>query len=146
VTENQEKEIGWYDVSPTGEGKSDPLLAHFRDTERIFQWHGDIFEIPSEAVHLAFSPTCSNQAFRFRNNVYGLQFHLEVDEPMIDRWLRVPMHKKEIENSNGKIDPQRIRQETTTYIERLKQLSDQTFGEFIKLFGMKKKFQRLSSR
>ncbi|MFQ5903231.1 MAG: gamma-glutamyl-gamma-aminobutyrate hydrolase family protein, partial [Candidatus Binatia bacterium] len=33
VTENQEKEIGWYDVSPTEEGKSDPLLAHFRDKE-----------------------------------------------------------------------------------------------------------------
>ena len=146
VTENQEKEIGWYDVSPTEEGKGDPLLAHFRNREKIFQWHGDTFEIPSEAVHLVDSSTCPNQAFRYRNNVYGLQFHLEVDEPMIERWLRVPMHKKEIESLNGKIDPQRIRQETTTYIQRLKQLGDQTFGEFIKLFGMNKKLQRLSSR
>lgn len=146
VTENQEKEIGWYDVSPTEEGKGDPLLAHFREREKIFQWHGDTFEVPGDAVHLVDSPTSPNQAFRFRDNVYGFQFHLEVDEPMVERWLREPMHRREIESLNGRIDPQRIRQETPTYIERLKQLSDRTFGEFIKLFGVKKKFQRLSSR
>ena len=97
-------------------------------------------------MQLAVSSTCLNQAFRFGTNVYGLQFHLEVDEPLIERWLRVPMHKKEIEGLKGKIDPQVIRQETTFYIERLKRLSNRTFGEFIKLFGMEEKGKRLSSR
>lgn len=146
VTSSHEKEIGWYDVLPTEEGKRDPLLGHFRNTERIFQWHGETFEIPHEAVQLAVSPTCPNQAFRFGANVYGLQFHLEVDEPMVERWLKVPIHKKEIERLKGKIDPDQILQETTAYIERLKQLSNQTFGEFIKLFGIRKRRQRLSSR
>ncbi|MCZ6622930.1 MAG: gamma-glutamyl-gamma-aminobutyrate hydrolase family protein [Deltaproteobacteria bacterium] len=146
VNQNQDKEIGWYDVSLTEEGKRDPLLGHFQDTEKIFQWHGDTFEIPHEAEQLAVSPTCLNQAFRFGTNVYGLQFHLEVDEPLIERWLRVPIHKKEIESLKGKVDLQRIRQETTANIDRLKQLSSRTFGEFIKLFGIKERRQRLSSR
>jgi GMP synthase (glutamine-hydrolysing) len=146
VKGNQQKEIGWYDVSPTEKGKNDPLLRHLGKVEKIFQWHGDTFGVPREAVHLASSPACSNQAFRFRDNVYGLQFHLEVDERMIERWLNVPMHKKEIESLKGKIDPQVIRHETKLYIGRLKQLSDKTFGEFIKLFGVQKKRQRLASR
>lgn len=146
VFQHHEKEIGWYQISPTKEGKKDSLLAHFQDTEKIFQWHGDSFDIPKKAVQLAVSPTCLNQAFRFGTNVYGLQFHLEVDEPLIERWLKVPMHKKEIEGLKGKIDPQVIRQETTFYIERLKRLSNRTFGEFIKLFGMEEKGKRLSSR
>lgn len=146
VRRNQEREIGWYAVSPMGEGKNDPLFTHFQNSERIFQWHGDTFEIPEGAVHLATSPTCINQAFRYRSNVYGFQFHLEVDEPLIERWLRLPILREEIEGLNGKTDPQKISQETALYINRLKQLSNQTFREFIRLFDIEKKRQALSSR
>jgi len=69
-----------------------------------------------------------------------------VDEPLIERWLRVPAHKKEIENPEGKINPEKIRQETVIYIDRLKRLSDRTFGEFIKLFGTGKKRHSLPSK
>jgi GMP synthase (glutamine-hydrolysing) len=146
VYENDEKEIGWYDVSPTVMARSDPVAVHFREREKLFQWHGDTFDIPEGAVHLASSPLCAHQAFRYGPNVYALQFHLEVDEPMIERWLTVPMHVKEIESLDGKIDPQTIRRETPGHIQRLKELSDRTFGEFIKLFGSAKTRRRLGSR
>lgn len=146
VRNNPEKEIGWYDVHITGEGKSDPLLGHFQDREKIFQWHGYTFDIPEGAVRLATSDTCINQAFRYGQKVYGFQFHLEVEEPLIERWLKVPLHRKEIEDSRGRIDPENIRRETSLYIERLKRLSDRTFGQFIRLFGTKKKLESLPSR
>jgi len=146
VYPNNEKEIGWYDVSPTDEAENDPLLAKFQRIEKIFQWHGDTFDIPNSAVHLALSSLCANQAFRYGANVYGLQFHLEVDEPMIHRWLRVAENKKELAALGGKIDPQRIHQETTDHIRRLQQLSERVFGEFINLFGIGKKFRQLPSR
>ena len=141
-----EKEIGWYPVSLTEEGRGDPVLRHFKDEENIFQWHGDAFEIPQKAVRLAGSPLCENQAFRFGENVYAFQFHLEVDEPMIERWLRVPVMKREIEAMNGKIDPETIRCETPIHMCHLRELSDQTFTEFIKLFGSWEKRRRLPSR
>jgi len=146
VGKSREKEIGWYDVSRTSDGRRDPLLAHFRDTERVFQWHGDTFEIPSGAVHLAKSPGCRHQAFRYGDRAYGFQFHLEVDEAMIDRWLRVSVNKREIESLNGKIDPAQIRRETKARVDTLTGLSDRTFGEFINLFGPRKKRRRLPSR
>src|SRR5439155_25513305 len=55
VYPNKEKEIGWYDVSPTDEAESDPLLLGFQKTETIFQWHGETFDIPKSTRHLAFS-------------------------------------------------------------------------------------------
>ena len=146
VYENDEKEIGWYDVSPTEMARSDPITAHFGEKEKFFQWHGDTFDIPQGTVHLASSPLCANQAFRYGTNVYALQFHLEVDEPMIERWLSVPSHVKEIESLNGKIDPQKIRQETPAHIQRLKKLSDKAFGDFINLFGPRERRHRLPSR
>lgn len=134
VYPNNEKEIGWYDLSPTGEAIDDPLFKQLAPAEKVFQWHGDTFDIPKGAVHLASSPLCVNQAFRFGHSVYALQFHLEVDETMIDRWLNVPENQAEIANLKGKIDPDLIRGETLRYIDRLKWLEACVFGEFIKLF------------
>lgn len=135
VRPNGRKEIGWYDVSLTDEGRNDPLFRHFRGSEKIFQWHEDTFGIPEGAVHLASSPACPGQAFRYRDHVYGLQFHLEVDERLIERWLTVPVHQRELESLKGEISPDAIRRETRLHIERLRDLSDRTFSEFVKLFG-----------
>ncbi len=146
VKPGNEKEIGWYPVLLTEEGRHDPVMAHFNGMEKIFQWHGDTFEMPPGAHHLAESPLYRNQAFRYGKNVYGFQFHLEVDEPMIERWLRVPVMKKEIASLNGQINPERIRSKTPRLIGRLKELSDRTFSEFIKLCGNSEKRWRLPSR
>jgi len=146
VRRNHQKEIGWHDVSLTRDAQHDPLLSHFHRTERIFQWHSDTFDIPHRAAHLAASETCENQAFRYHDNVYGFQFHLEVDEPLIERWLRVPVHRQEIESLNGKVDPDGIRRETPSRIDRVKKLSDRTFGEFARLFGPEKRRHFLPSR
>jgi len=129
------KEIGWYDLASTDRAKDDPLLRHLNRIEKVFQWHGDTFDLPSGAVHLAASPLCAHQAFRYGGNVYALQFHLEVDETMIDAWLNVPENEKEIAGLGGKIDPEEIRRSTSIHLGRLRQLSDQVFGEFIRLFG-----------
>jgi GMP synthase (glutamine-hydrolysing) len=135
VYPNGEKEIGWYDVTPTKDAEGDPLLAEFQGTEKIFQWHGETFDLPRTSAHLAFSSLCANQAFRFGRNIYGLQFHLEVDEPMIERWLRVVENRREITSLGGKIDPAAIRRDTPLHLIRLQQLGNQVFGEFIRLFG-----------
>lgn len=134
VSPNPVKEIGWYDVSVSEAGRQDPLLSHFGATEKIFQWHGDTFDIPDGAVHLAASPTCRNQAFRYGDRVYGLQFHLEVDQPLIERWLDVPEHRKELEQLDG-TSPGRVLAETSRHVARGRELSDRCFTEFIGLFG-----------
>ncbi len=146
VYPNREKEIGWYDVAPTEEAGCDPLLMELQASEKIFQWHGETFDIPSHARHLAISPLCANQAFRYGKIVYGFQFHLEVDEPMIHRWLRVTENRKEISALHGAAYLDRIHRETPEYMARLNQLSQRVFGEFINLFGVEKKFIALSSR
>lgn len=146
VYPNRQKEIGWYKVSPTDHAQRDPLLSAFAETEMIFQWHGETFDIPKSTHHLAFSSLCANQAFRYGANVYGFQFHLEVDEPMIHRWLRVTENRKEIASLGATNTPERIHSQTPAHIERLTQLSERVFGEFINLFGIDKKFRHRPAR
>jgi GMP synthase (glutamine-hydrolysing) len=82
------KEIGWYDLSLTEEGRADPLFSRFPDTFSAFQWHGDTFDLPNAAKRIVTSSPVPNQAFRYGENAYGLQFHLEVTEEMIEQWMK----------------------------------------------------------
>jgi len=82
------KEIGWFDVSLTRIGLQDPLFSDLPKTFPVFQWHEDTFEIPRSAKLIATSSSVPHQAFRYANNAYGLQFHLEVTEEMIQEWMR----------------------------------------------------------
>jgi GMP synthase (glutamine-hydrolysing) len=140
------KEIGWYDVAPTPEARGDALFGHFGARERIFQWHGDTFGIPAGALRLASSDICANQAFRLGDNVYGLQFHLEVDQPMVERWLSVPSMCQELESLHHATSSETILRDTEAHVMRLKELSDRTFGGFIRLFGERAKPRILPSR
>ncbi len=135
VAPGREKEIGWYDVTLSEAAGRDPLFAHFAPCERLFQWHGDVFELPEGAVPLASSPACPHQAFRFGDNAYGLQFHLEADRAMIERWLGVPAHREEIAALDGRIDVDAIRRETPERMPRIERLSDRTFEQFVALLG-----------
>ena len=146
VRPNRVPEIGWYGVSLTEEGRKDPLFSHFNNTETLFQWHADTFHIPRKAVRLAGSPDCRNQAFRFGDRVYGFQFHLEVDEPLIERWLSVPVHKAELKNLQPRVTAERIRRETPRNIQRLRSLSEKTFGGFVRLLGAPRRTVLLRSR
>ena len=145
VRKNKEKEVGWCDINLTPEGLQDPLLSHFKPTEKIFQLHGDTFDIPESAVHLASSELCSGQAFRYGEKVYGLQFHLEADQAMILRWLDNPRNQEEIFNTHDKFSVEKIRTDTDKYVEHSTQLSHQTFHKFIDLFAIKERPIKLGS-
>ena len=146
VMRNKTKEIGWYELNPTEAGHKDPLFAHFEDSQMIFQWHGDTFDLPHGTIHLATSPDCQNQAFRYGDNVYGLQFHLEVDEAMILRWLHTPSMAREAVELGGAEHPKNIGKETKRHIDQSVALGNRVFGEFIHRFHTHPRRAALPSR
>jgi GMP synthase (glutamine-hydrolysing) len=95
------KEIGWYDILLTMIGSKDPLFSNLPKTFPVFQWHGDTFEIPKGGKLIATSTSVPHQAFRYGDNAYGLQFHLEVTEKMIKEW----METYEEENKDAQASP-----------------------------------------
>lgn len=76
VTNNLEKEIGWFPVRATEE-IPDSLESVFPGEMNAFHWHGDTFSIPEDAIRFFSSAACANQAFIYKEQVVGLQFHLE---------------------------------------------------------------------
>ena len=77
VYQNPEKEIGWFDIELTCFAKTDKLFFDLKDRFKVFHWHGDTFDLPQNAIHLAYSRGCKNQAYLYKDRVLALQFHLE---------------------------------------------------------------------
>jgi len=77
VYPNKQKEIGWFDLQLTDAGKNEKLLSNFEDKFPVFHWHGDTYDLPVGSIRLFSSKVCQNQAFLYKDNVLGLQFHFE---------------------------------------------------------------------
>jgi len=69
-------ENGFGEVTPTREGGRDPVLGPAGPAIPVCHWHGDTFDLPPGAVHLATSARYPNQAFRVGDRAYGFQFHV----------------------------------------------------------------------
>lgn len=80
------KEIGFAPISLTEAG-TQSCLAPFQDDPVTLHWHGDTFDLPHGATHLASTALCENQAFALGANVIGFQFHPEATGRDIERWL-----------------------------------------------------------
>ena len=84
-------EIGWYPLAPTEDGKT--LLDW---PEMVYQFHREGFSLPAGATLLATAETYPNQAFRYGNNAWGIQFHAELTALMMHRWVVRGAHRFEL--------------------------------------------------
>ncbi|HJH27043.1 MAG TPA: GMP synthase [Methanophagales archaeon] len=125
VRKNHTREIGNFEIHLTEKGVEDPLFKGFKHTFPALEWHGDTFEIPKEAIKLAESELCSNQAFRFKN-AYGLQFHLETTPRMLKEWTDVYAD----ELNEEEIDAAVMLKETEEKADIYRELSNQLFTNF----------------
>ena len=83
VFAGSKKEIGFYDDIEIDDAK---LFSGIKNPMTVFHWHGDTFTLPENSIRLAHSKNYENQAFQIQSAI-GLQFHLEVDESIVNLWL-----------------------------------------------------------
>ncbi len=70
-------ELGWHEVALSAEAEHDALFRGIDGPIMALHWHGDVFELPSGATHLARSHATAQQAFSYGGHAWGLLFHLE---------------------------------------------------------------------
>lgn len=87
VYPNREREIGWFPIELNPPHARQTALSVLDQRSTVFHWHGDTFDLPSGALHLARSRACENQAFAIGQTVMALQFHLELSAFQIDRLM-----------------------------------------------------------
>lgn len=102
IRRNARKEIGWQTIRIDDHADAAEWFGTPGGTEhRVFQWHGDTFDIPADAVRIASSPHCANQAYVIAGRHLGMQFHLEMTPGLIDRSLARNGHELVREREAG---------------------------------------------
>lgn len=75
-------EIGWYPLHPTEHGR---LLMHW--PKMVYHFHREGFDVPRGVRLLAEGDAYPNQAIRYGENAWGVQFHAELTRAMMHRWI-----------------------------------------------------------
>jgi GMP synthase (glutamine-hydrolysing) len=120
-----QKELGWDELILTDEGKASPLGV--LEGLRVLNWHGDTFDLPSGATRLASTPITPNQAFTYGPKVLALQFHVELPQRDMERWLI----GHTLELSNSKVDLNDMRNQTARYAPATNAASQKLFNDWL---------------
>ena len=84
-------EIGWYPLQATDKGRA---LLDWPDM--VYQFHREGFDLPDGAELLASGQSYPNQAFRYGENAWAIQFHGELTRAMMHRWVVHGAHRFEL--------------------------------------------------
>lgn len=124
VYSGPKQEIGFYNDLKISNNSA--LFTGFQNPFTVFHWHGDTFDLPEGAVRLASSEHYQNQAFQYKSAI-GLQFHLEVNEEMVNLWLD---NTEETLKEIPYIDPQKIRSDVDENISIVKSNMKSFYNNF----------------
>jgi len=104
VVKSNKPEIGMLNINFLESKNHDLLFSKFPENITTLQWHS--YEVQdlenSDVTLIASSPETKYQIFRYKNNAYGIQFHIEVKKTTVGEWGCVPEYKSALENQLGK--------------------------------------------
>lgn len=139
-------EYGWGPVQFPFPGGTEPIVFGLHDGAHFFHWHKDTFDLPklpaptnpapppappppTGNVLISSTRTCRNQAFRFKNRLFGFQYHFELAEADIEQLLT--HGKEELEQANGPGADAKVREETKQHYPRYARLGERILGNFV---------------
>lgn len=120
------REVGWKPLELSMQGIMNPLFKEFPNNTKVLHWHGDTFDLPKGAVHLASTEKCQNQAFLYGDNIYALQFHLEATPEMVANWVETD----EAYIRGAKESPDGILEDTPGAFKTLEPVASKLFQSF----------------
>ena len=110
------KEIGWSPLQLSSAGRRSCLGQLAKRETAVLHWHGDTFDLPAGATHLASTPAYDHQAFAWGRRGLALQCHAEVTARGLERWFL--SHAHEIDYTPG-LSVGQLRKDTQCYAPRL---------------------------
>ncbi len=145
-------EVGWLPVTFPFPGGTEPMVMGMHDGANFFHWHHDTFDLPKLPAPpnpppppapppptgnalLSSSKLCRNQAFRYRNRLFGFQYHIETDRPGIEAMLDAD--QETVTKVLGPDGAAKVRQDTAKHYPMYERLSDRilrNFVQFLKVY------------
>jgi len=120
-------EIGMTQIRLTAEAKHDPVFSTLSESFEVFEWHGEVFDLPKDSVSLASSDIAPLQAFRYGTRAYGLLFHLEMEENGIDSLCQ----ECAPDLTKARLAGQQVKTTALPHLPQLHQIADRLIGHLL---------------
>ncbi|TRZ98291.1 MAG: type 1 glutamine amidotransferase [Nitrospiraceae bacterium] len=120
-------EIGMTQIRLTAEAKHDPVFSTLPESFEVFEWHGEVFDLPKDSVSLASSDIAPLQAFRYGTRAYGLLFHLEMEENGIDSLCQ----ECAPDLTKARLAGQQVKTTALPHLPQLHQIADRLIGHLL---------------
>jgi GMP synthase-like glutamine amidotransferase len=145
-------EYGWGPVTFPFPGGTEPLVLGMMDGAPMFHWHRDTFDLPKLPPPanppatpgpppptgnslLSSSKVCKNQVFRFKNRIFGFQYHFEFTPKDIE--AVVAAGKEEVTAAMGAGADKKILDDTVANYSRHERLGNRilkNYVQFLKVY------------
>jgi GMP synthase-like glutamine amidotransferase len=120
-------EIGMTQIRLTADAKQDPVFSTLPESFHVFEWHGEVFDLPKDCVSLAGSDIAPLQAFRYAARAYGLLFHLEMEENGIESLCR----ECAPDLTKTRLTAQQVKATALPHLPQLHQIADRLIGNLL---------------
>ena len=120
-------EIGMTPVRLTAEAKQDPVFSTLPESFDVFEWHGEVFDLPKNSVPLASSDIAPLQAFRYATHAYGLLFHVEMEENGIESLSR----ECSPDLTKARLTAKHVKTAALPHLPQLHQIADRLIGHLL---------------
>jgi GMP synthase-like glutamine amidotransferase len=120
-------EIGMTQVRLTQEAEHDPVFTTWPESFDVFEWHGEVFDLPKDCVPLTGSDIAPLQAFRYGACAYGLLFHLEMEQAGIDSLCR----ECAPDLTKAQRSAQQVKTAALPQLPQLHRMADQLIGHLL---------------
>lgn len=91
-------EIGSVDINLEENAKDDEIFSKLQNSFKAHTIHSQtVIELPKNATRLAFNNHDKNHAFRVGNCAWGVQFHPEFDENIMNLYINEVAKKKDLD-------------------------------------------------
>ena len=129
-------EIGVMDVELTDAGVADPLFAGLDRRQKCLNWHSvQVAQAPDDAVILASSSSCANQAMRVGENAWSMQYHVEVEPDTVTNWADIPAYHAALINSLGEDGVETMSKGAAQNRHKFLISSETIYNNFMRLAG-----------
>ena len=136
VVRSSQPEIGMLDVKFSENKHNDLLFSEFPEKITSLQWHSyEVRELENnkDINLIASSPETKFQIFKYKNNAYGIQFHIEIKHSTVGDWGCVPEYKSALENQLGPGALDKFDQQAEVNMPSLNKYSQILYNNFKKL-------------
>ena len=126
-------EIGIMEIELTDAAKADLVFGSLPEKQMCLQWHSvRVAQAPDDAVILARSDLCSNQAMRIGERAWSMQYHTELDETTIPEWGSIPAYEQALAKTNGPGALARMQADADRHMTTFAANSRQLYNNFMK--------------